>query len=88
MFLVGITARRHACDCIIGIAVAGYLIHMSLLYTVVAAVYLQLGHPPTALALALWTTIFIATATATAWLMTVGVDEPAVRLFRVRKKRT
>jgi peptidoglycan/LPS O-acetylase OafA/YrhL len=64
-----------------------YLIHMPLLYTAFAALYLRLGEPPRGVALALWSVAFFATALIAGWLMTIWIDEPATKLFRVRRHR-
>jgi peptidoglycan/LPS O-acetylase OafA/YrhL len=62
-----------------------YLTHMPLLYTIFAALYLQLGRPPQIIPLVFWSIAFFGSALALGWLMTVLVDEPAMNFFRVRR---
>lgn len=64
-----------------------YLIHLPLLLTAFAALYLYLGQPPSPLRLAGWTVLFAVTATSVAWWMTVWVDEPVTRLVKVKSRR-
>ena len=63
-----------------------YLTHMPILYGAFAALYLLLGHPPAPGNLIIWAAQFFAVAIAVALAITVFVDEPATRLFRVRKR--
>jgi len=64
-----------------------YLTHMPLLFTAFAALYLELGHPPTPLWLVGWTLFFAVVALAVAWWFTLWIDEPITRLVKVRKRR-
>jgi peptidoglycan/LPS O-acetylase OafA/YrhL len=63
-----------------------YLIHMPLLYTAFAALYLNLGQPPHGVVLAVWSAAFFAIALLAGWLITIWIDEPATKLFRVERR--
>ena len=63
-----------------------YLTHMPILYTVFAAVYLTLGHPPSAPWLVIWGVVFFAVALGIARVMAAAIDEPVTRKLKVKRR--
>jgi peptidoglycan/LPS O-acetylase OafA/YrhL len=64
-----------------------YLVHMPLLFTVFAALYLALGRPPGGLLLSLWAVAFLIAAIVAGYGMTRLIDEPWMALRHHFEKR-
>jgi peptidoglycan/LPS O-acetylase OafA/YrhL len=77
-------ASRHSSDMLLlkipqflgRISYGLYLVHMPLLYTAFAALYLRLGAPPRWSWLIPWGALYLAASIVAGYLMTVLVDEP------------
>jgi peptidoglycan/LPS O-acetylase OafA/YrhL len=80
----GVMASRHSSDMLLlkipqflgRISYGLYLVHMPLLYTAFAALYLRLGAPPRWSWLIPWGALYLATSIVAGYLMTALVDEP------------